>query len=272
MAFLFSERDGVHELGLPGGARATLLQLLLPGSRGGAANARQRRRLEVQEGLRFILAASSSVDDFGEDISDLLVDQLHERFMEEGLERRPASTREFMALPRVSGFQAAQYTEKCSICLEAFGKLDAAVVLPCDHCFHEACVAQWFGDRNSCPTCRRELKEQTAEEEEELRSEERRAFQEAILEDEGFAADCSACGPGEPCCFWNQFALRMTSSFALKDEEQRRSPTRPNSGGPGDFPMNDDALVAFFERIGVQRHLFSTRESMRDLARVFFQM
>ena len=30
-------------------------------------------------------------------------------------------------------------------------------VLPCKHCFHEACVMPWFSKNSKCPNCRFDL-------------------------------------------------------------------------------------------------------------------
>lgn len=39
----------------------------------------------------------------------------------------------------------------CAVCLEE----ESDVSLPCGHCFHECCVAQWFSKRKNCPVCRK---------------------------------------------------------------------------------------------------------------------
>ena len=42
--------------------------------------------------------------------------------------------------------------EECSICKENLP--DFAVHLPCDHCFHEPCIHEWFLSHSTCPICR----------------------------------------------------------------------------------------------------------------------
>ena len=42
----------------------------------------------------------------------------------------------------------------CSICLEACTGL--VKTLPCQHRFHEQCIAQWLAAHNTCPDCRRQ--------------------------------------------------------------------------------------------------------------------
>ena len=45
----------------------------------------------------------------------------------------------------------------CPICYTDFNK-DSAVLLPCNHAFHKACLLQWLQTKFSCPICRNELK------------------------------------------------------------------------------------------------------------------
>lgn len=45
----------------------------------------------------------------------------------------------------------------CSICYERYGRGDLKSVLPCEHTYHQFCIAQWLQERNSCPLCRVEI-------------------------------------------------------------------------------------------------------------------
>lgn len=44
--------------------------------------------------------------------------------------------------------------DKCVVCVEEFGKGEEVAVLPCEHCFHGACVKTWLGLHGTCPVCR----------------------------------------------------------------------------------------------------------------------
>ena len=43
-------------------------------------------------------------------------------------------------------------TLECSICLEN----NTDLKLPCNHCFHEKCLAEWFEEKPTCPMCRKD--------------------------------------------------------------------------------------------------------------------
>ena len=47
--------------------------------------------------------------------------------------------------------------EMCSVCLCVYETDDMLIRLPCDHIFHEACVARWLLQDSSCPQCRYNL-------------------------------------------------------------------------------------------------------------------
>lgn len=48
--------------------------------------------------------------------------------------------------------------DPCAICLETMRKGEASVVLPCGHCFHDACTVEWLTVKAECPTCRGAVK------------------------------------------------------------------------------------------------------------------
>lgn len=51
-------------------------------------------------------------------------------------------------------------TEPCSICLENLSGSKTGgfpTRLPCSHVFHDRCLCEWFGRKNTCPMCRRVL-------------------------------------------------------------------------------------------------------------------
>ena len=48
----------------------------------------------------------------------------------------------------------AHSTESCSICLEQMSKGEVALTLLCGHLFHEACIHEWLGRKDTCPLCK----------------------------------------------------------------------------------------------------------------------
>ncbi|KAL6846295.1 hypothetical protein ACP4OV_023743 [Aristida adscensionis] len=42
----------------------------------------------------------------------------------------------------------------CTICLETFSPGEQVVVTPCNHMFHQGCIAPWVKGHGSCPVCR----------------------------------------------------------------------------------------------------------------------
>ena len=45
----------------------------------------------------------------------------------------------------------------CAVCLCAYEHDDVLLRLPCEHLFHEPCVARWLSQDSSCPQCRYQL-------------------------------------------------------------------------------------------------------------------
>lgn len=48
----------------------------------------------------------------------------------------------------------------CSICLTDYKSEDDVTVLPCCHCYHEACVTNWLLINRTCPECRHDIREE----------------------------------------------------------------------------------------------------------------
>lgn len=48
--------------------------------------------------------------------------------------------------------------EGCSVCKDEYEINQWVISLPCSHRFHDECILPWLKERNSCPTCRFELK------------------------------------------------------------------------------------------------------------------
>ncbi|TNV77307.1 hypothetical protein FGO68_gene11254 [Halteria grandinella] len=47
--------------------------------------------------------------------------------------------------------------EDCAVCYAAFQKGDQLKRLPCKHEFHTACIKKWYGERDTCPMCRKRI-------------------------------------------------------------------------------------------------------------------
>lgn len=48
-------------------------------------------------------------------------------------------------------------TEQCPVCQDSYGVGDEVVFMPCQHAFHDDCIAPWLAKRNTCPLCRHAL-------------------------------------------------------------------------------------------------------------------
>ena len=46
---------------------------------------------------------------------------------------------------------------KCTICLMEISEGTEAILLPCEHIFHEKCITKWLKIHSTCPLCRYEL-------------------------------------------------------------------------------------------------------------------
>ena len=42
----------------------------------------------------------------------------------------------------------------CAVCLCQYEDDDVLLRLPCEHVFHEPCIARWLSQDSSCPGCR----------------------------------------------------------------------------------------------------------------------
>jgi hypothetical protein len=61
------------------------------------------------------------------------------------------------ALDKIGKFY---YNEKvCPICHDEFEVKNLSVLTPCNHIFHEKCIETWQQQKNSCPSCRIEIKD-----------------------------------------------------------------------------------------------------------------
>ena len=42
---------------------------------------------------------------------------------------------------------------KCTVCQEEFAAEETVTQLPCQHCFHGTCIAEWLDASKMCPVC-----------------------------------------------------------------------------------------------------------------------
>lgn len=70
---------------------------------------------------------------------------------------RPVSLKILQQKTSVEGYSTTR-SGSCVICQNNLEKKDAIRILPCNHTFHIMCIDRWFCERNTCPTCRDELK------------------------------------------------------------------------------------------------------------------
>lgn len=65
------------------------------------------------------------------------------------------------SLPRrVIKAEEVQEDFECAVCQEGFEAGSQVIQLPCSHDYHDACILPWIENRNTCPTCRYEMKPQ----------------------------------------------------------------------------------------------------------------
>jgi hypothetical protein len=100
--------------------------------------------------------------DDGDDMSYELMLRLGERLGDVKSERWARVAQEkIAALPTlrfdpetVRGKDDNDCDVKCLVCQFSYEKDDVLRRLPCEHCFHAACVDQWLKSKDCCPYCR----------------------------------------------------------------------------------------------------------------------
>lgn len=64
-----------------------------------------------------------------------------------------------IAIANLERIKALKVIEKdCAICKEGIEVGAILIKFPCYHIFHEGCILTWLNRRNSCPTCRFEIR------------------------------------------------------------------------------------------------------------------
>ncbi|PAA60203.1 hypothetical protein BOX15_Mlig003178g1 [Macrostomum lignano] len=52
----------------------------------------------------------------------------------------------------------AKPSASCLICTSNFDEFSDMAALPCGHVFHSHCAGEWFKQSQTCPQCRRRLR------------------------------------------------------------------------------------------------------------------
>lgn len=55
------------------------------------------------------------------------------------------------------------HAQDCPICLAKLGHMDETSKLKCGHQFHASCIYRWLDQKNTCPCCRKPVRDQVVE-------------------------------------------------------------------------------------------------------------
>jgi len=135
-----------------------------------------------------------------------------------------------------------QGTKECSICLEE--STNDLCVMPCGHCFHRECLSSWFQTNgcnfgayqrrnNSCPLCRRELRQL---------GDGTKVVLSTQLQHSAAEQPEQPCAPQFPTMPFQSSPMQLPAEETSRDIEAQQ-PTQAQPGAPS---TTDDAL--FLER------------------------
>ena len=71
-----------------------------------------------------------------------------------GYEESNGLTTEEINSFRIGFVENCQTDERCTVCIEDFGKGEEVRVLPCDHIYHLKCIDTWLVRNGTCPVCK----------------------------------------------------------------------------------------------------------------------
>ncbi|KAM6206137.1 LOW QUALITY PROTEIN: RING finger protein 145-like [Sarcoramphus papa] len=74
---------------------------------------------------------------------------------------RREAAKKINSLPRATGGQLRDHNDVCAIC---FQDMLVAVITPCSHFFHAACLRKWLYVQDTCPMCHQQVTPVVAEE------------------------------------------------------------------------------------------------------------
>ena len=74
------------------------------------------------------------------------------------------SEAQLQSLPTTDiSIQQVQDGTKCNVCLMDYSEGETVCQLSCGHLYHSNCIATWLTAKTTCPTCRRNLQEESTE-------------------------------------------------------------------------------------------------------------
>ena len=114
-----------------------------------------QRLLRVQQRQIEGLTAGNAA--MSRDIEAMLFDLQFQRERRRARQQREEADRAIAALPtrrRPPRFRGTNASAQCAICISDFAPDEELVTLPCRHCFHAGCAAQWLRRSDACPLCR----------------------------------------------------------------------------------------------------------------------
>ncbi|XP_074003853.1 RING finger protein 145 [Numenius arquata] len=74
---------------------------------------------------------------------------------------RREAAKKINSLPRATGGQLRDHNDVCAIC---FQDMQVAVITPCSHFFHAACLRKWLYVQDTCPMCHQQVTRVATEE------------------------------------------------------------------------------------------------------------
>ncbi|XP_075004407.1 uncharacterized protein LOC142081589 isoform X7 [Calonectris borealis] len=109
---------------------------------------------------------------------------------------RREAAKKINSLPRATGGQLRDHNDVCAIC---FQDMQVAVVTPCSHFFHAACLRKWLYVQDTCPMCHQQVTPAAAKEDPSGRGAARPvpAGGDEVPEDGGAAASPAPAQPRE---------------------------------------------------------------------------
>ncbi|XP_069653740.1 RING finger protein 145-like isoform X2 [Haliaeetus albicilla] len=109
---------------------------------------------------------------------------------------RREAAKKINSLPRATGRQLRDHNDVCAIC---FQDMQVAVITPCSHFFHAACLRKWLYVQDTCPMCHQQVTPVAAEEDHGIGRAARPApaSGDEVPEDRGAAANPAPARPRE---------------------------------------------------------------------------
>ncbi|XP_037244589.1 RING finger protein 145-like [Falco rusticolus] len=151
---------------------------------------------------------------------------------------RREAAKKINSLPRATGGQLQDHNDVCAIC---FQDMQVAVVTPCNHFFHAACLRKWLYVQDTCPMCHQQVTPVAAEEDPSTGRAARPAPSggDEVPEDRGAATSPALARPQQDgllsgdSVVTGQGDSKATQNNAAEDH----SPHHPDTSAPWDREM-----------------------------------